>query len=443
MLSNNHFHHAVMPPLQQAESSSGFRIRLMPLTVISIKLKVLPMKSDRTYFGLHKNVFFSGVVSFFMDVSSEMIYPLVPLFLANVLGINKSMIGLIEGIAEATASLLKVFSGWLSDRIGRRKGLMLAGYTISTLSRPIIATAGVWQQVLAARFVDRLGKGIRTAPRDAIIAEATDNTHLGRAFSFHRSMDTMGAVVGPAIALVLLQLHNNNYKLVFWLSIIPGMIAVLIIALFIKDKKKTAEAAVPLPRLTFKQFSWKVKFFIAIAALFALGNSSDAFLILRAEQVGIPTLMIPAIYLMFNLVYSLASIPAGIAADRFGRKRLILLGFMLFALLYYGFGVASTQSDIWLLFGLYGIFMGLTEGVQKAFLASIIPPEFKATAFGVYATAVGLAALPASLIGGLLWERISPAATFYFGAATASLAALLFIILIIIERFDLKGAKAA
>jgi len=401
------------------------------------------MKQERTYFGLHKNVFCSGVVSFFMDVSSEMIYPLVPLFLANVLGINKSMIGLIEGIAEATASLLKVFSGWLSDRIGRRKGLMLTGYAISTLSRPIIATAGAWQQVLASRFVDRLGKGVRTAPRDAIIAESTGNTHLGRAFSFHRSMDTMGAVIGPAIALVLLQSHENNIKLVFWLSAIPAIIAVLIITLFIHEKKKPAAALAARPRLAFKLFDWKVKFFIVIATLFALGNSSDVFLILRAEQVGIPTLMIPAIYLMFNLVYSLAAIPAGIAADRFGRKRLILLGFLLFALLYYGFGVASTTNDIWLLFGLYGIFMGLTEGIQKAFLAAIIPPEFKATAFGVYATAVGLATLPASLIGGLLWDRISPAATFYYGAATASLAALLFSILIIIERFDLKGAEAA
>ena len=169
------------------------------------------MQEEKKYFGLHRNVFFSGLVSFFMDVSSEMIYPLVPLFLANVLGVNKSMIGLIEGIAEATASLLKVFSGWLSDRIGRRKNLMLAGYAISTLSRPIIALAGTWQQVLASRFVDRLGKGIRTAPRDAIIAEATEKTHLARAFSFHRSMDTMGAVAGPAIALMVLQLYRNNY----------------------------------------------------------------------------------------------------------------------------------------------------------------------------------------------------------------------------------------
>lgn len=389
------------------------------------------MAQERKLFGLNRNVFFAGLVSFCMDVSSEMIYPLVPLFLANVLGVNKSMIGLIEGIAEATASLLKVFSGWLSDRIGQRKNLMIAGYAISTLSRPIIALAGVWQQVLAARFVDRLGKGIRTAPRDAIIAEATEASHLGRAFSFHRAMDTMGAVVGPAIALLLLQLYNYNYQLVFWLSMIPGAAAVLIIFAFIKEKARAKLSPAALPRLTLQHFDWKVKFFVLIAALFALGNSSDAFLILRAEQVGIPAAMIPAVYLAFNLVYSLSAIPAGIAADRFGKKRLILLGFLLFAGLYYGFAVAATPAAIWLLFGAYGLFMGLTEGIQKAFLATIIPADFKATAFGVYATAVGLATLPASLIGGLLWDRVSPAATFYFGAATASLAALLFSVLIV------------
>jgi len=389
------------------------------------------MEQEKKFFGFNKNVFFTGVVSFFMDVSSEMIYPLVPLFLANVLGVNKSMIGLIEGIAESTASLLKVFSGWLSDRIGQRKNLMLAGYAISTLSRPIIAMAGGWQQVLASRFADRLGKGIRTAPRDAIIAESTESTHLARAFSLHRSMDTMGAVVGPAIALLLLQLHNNNYKMVFWYSMIPGCIAVLVIMAFIKEKKRSKIAQAERPKLTLKDFDWKIKFFIVIATLFALGNSSDAFLILRAEQVGIPMVMIPAVYLMFNLIYSLSAIPAGIAADKFGKKRIILLGFVLFAFLYAGFALAKNSADIWWLFALYGIFMGLTEGIQKAFLATIIPPDFKATAFGVYATAVGLATLPASLIGGLLWDYVSPAATFYFGAATATLSALLFIVLIV------------
>lgn len=392
------------------------------------------MNQDKKYFGFSKNVFFTGLVSFFMDVSSEMIYPLVPLFLANVLGVNKSMIGLIEGIAESTASILKVFSGWLSDRIGRRKNLMIAGYTISTLSRPIIALAGAWQQVLASRFVDRLGKGIRTAPRDAIIAESTETTHLARAFGFHRSLDTMGAAVGPAIALILLQLYNNNYQMVFWLSMIPGAIAVLIIIAFIRDKKRAAVAPAERPRLTLKHFDWRVKFFIVIATLFALGNSSDAFLILRAGQVGITTAMIPAVYLVLNLVYSLSSIPAGIAADKYGKKRIILLGFVLFAGLYYGFAAAKSTTTIWVLFSLYGVFMGLTEGVQKAFLASIIPPDYKATAFGVYATAMGVATLPASLIGGLLWDRVSPAATFYFGAATATLSATLFIILIVSIR---------
>jgi MFS family permease len=389
------------------------------------------LEKEKKYFGFRKNVFFTGVVSFFMDVSSEMIYPLVPLFLANVLGVNKSMIGLIEGIAESTASLLKVFSGWLSDRIGQRKNLMLAGYAISTLSRPIIAIAGAWQQVLASRFVDRLGKGIRTAPRDAIIAESTEATHLARAFSFHRSMDTMGAVVGPAIALLLLQLHNNNYKMVFWYSMIPGCIAVLVIMAFIKEKKRSELAKAERPKLTLKDFGWKIKFFILIATLFALGNSSDAFLILRAEQVGIPMVMIPAVYLMFNFIYSLSAIPAGIAADKFGKKRIILLGFVLFAFLYAGFALAKNSAAIWWLFAIYGIFMGLTEGIQKAFLATIIPPDFKATAFGVYATAVGLATLPASLIGGLLWDYVSPSATFYFGAATATLSAVLFIALIV------------
>jgi MFS family permease len=392
------------------------------------------MDEQKTYFGLRKNVFFAGLVSFFMDVSSEMIYPLMPLFLANVLGINKSMIGLIEGVAEATASLLKVFSGWLSDRLGQRKNLMIAGYAISTLSRPLVALAGIWQQVLAARFIDRLGKGIRTSPRDAIIAESTEASHLARAFSFHRSMDTVGAVVGPAIALLLLQWYNGNYQMVFWLATIPGVFAVLTIILFIKDKQATEQTPASRPKLTLKHFNGKMKFFVLITAIFALGNSSDAFLILRAQQVGVPVAVIPALYLTFNLVYSLSAIPAGIAADRFGKKRLILLGFILFAALYYGFAVAGSQRGIWILFSCYGLFMGLTEGIQKGYLATIIPAEFKATAFGIHATAVGLATLPASLIGGILWDRISPAATFYFGSATATVAALLFAVLIFADR---------
>ena len=410
------------------------------------------MEKDRKFFGFGRNVFFAGVVSFFMDVSSEMIYPLVPLFLSNVLGVNKSVIGLIEGIAESTASLLKVFSGWLSDRIGNRKWLMFAGYGISTLSRPIVALATGWHHVMGSRFMDRLGKGVRTAPRDAIIAESTEKTHLGRAFGFHRSMDTLGAVIGPALAFLLLGIFSNNYRIVFWLSMIPGAIAVLLIILFIKEKKKEREkisigevlsenSVIPPNPPLLKGgrgglFDWRFKIFVLIATIFAIGNSSDVFLILRAQQIGIPTVMIPVVYLLFNLIYSLSAIPAGIAADRFGRKRVILVGFVLFAILYYGFAAAKDTTAIWVLFVFYGLFMGLTEGIQKAFLATIIPPDFKATAFGVYNTAVGLAMFPASLIGGWLWDNISPSATFYYGSITASLSAMLFVVFIAADRWN-------
>jgi len=388
------------------------------------------VKKISGYFGLGRNVFAAGLVSFFMDVSSEMVYPLVPLFLANVLGVNKSVIGLIEGIAESTASLLKVFSGWFSDRIGRRKGLMGVGYAVSVLSRPLIALAVAWQHILASRFIDRLGKGIRTAPRDAIIAESSDPGVMGRAFGFHRAMDTLGAVIGPALAFFLLSAFTGDFRKVFWVSMIPGIIAVALIIFLIKERKKVLPERHERPKLTLAHFDWRFKFFVVITTLFAIGNSSDVFLILRSQQLGITTAMIPVVYLTFNLVYALSAIPAGIAADRFGKKRVVLVGFILFALIYYGFAVAGSATAAWVLFGLYGVFMGLTEGVQKAFLTTIIPPDFKATAFGVYNTAVGLALFPASLIGGWLWDRVSPAATFYYGSAMAAVSTLLFIVFI-------------
>lgn len=390
------------------------------------------MKSMGRYFGMGRNVFAAGLVSFFMDVSSEMVYPLIPLFLANVLGVNKSVIGLIEGVAESTASLLKVFSGWLSDRIGRRKGLMGMGYGISVLSRPLIALAVGWPQILASRFIDRLGKGIRTAPRDAIIAESSLPEAMGRAFGFHRAMDTLGAVVGPALAFFLLGLFAGDFRKVFWLSMIPGIIAVLLIVFLIQEKKRALPESRERPRLTLAHFDWRFKFFVVITTLFAIGNSSDVFLILRSQQLGIPTAVIPVLYLTFNLIYSLSAFPAGMAADRFGKKRIMMIGFILFAFIYYGFAVAGSATAAWVLFGLYGIFMGLTEGVQKAFLTTIIPSDFKATAFGIYNTAIGLALFPASLIGGWLWDRVSPAATFYYGSAMAAVSTLLFIVFIVI-----------
>jgi len=386
--------------------------------------------------GLERNVFWTGVVSFFMDASSEMVYPLVPIFLANVLGVEKSLIGLIEGVAEATASLLKVVSGRISDKIGRRKGLMAAGYGLAVLSRPFIATASLWQQVMGARFLDRFGKGVRTAPRDAIIAESVDQAHLGRAFGFHRGMDTLGAVVGPLCALVVLSYFSKAYRAVFWLSMIPGACAVAVIFCFVREKRGATDTGKKIMRPGFGPviLDWRFRLFVVISVVFGLGNSSDAFLILRAEDSGIAASMIPLVYLLFNLVYAMVSGPAGILADRFGKKRLILVGFLLFSALYYGFARVSGPAGIWWLFAAYGLFMGMSEGVGKAFVATVIPPQAKATAFGIYHAAVGLAALPASVVAGWLWEERGPAAPFYFGAAAAAVAAAMFIGLIVVDR---------
>ncbi len=377
--------------------------------------------------GLNRNIFFSGVVSFFMDFSSEMVYPLVPLFLSSVLGVPKSVIGLIEGIAESTASLLKVFSGWLSDRLGHRKWLMAIGYGISTLSRPLIATAPNWGQVLASRFVDRFGKGIRNAPRDALIAESCEEERFGRSFGFHRGMDTLGAVAGPAVAFGLLAYFQGQYRLVFWLSMIPGILAVLTIIFFIRETRACALDQALKPKLGWSSFDRPYKYFIVVVILFSIGNSSDAFLILRAQNVGIPLAIIPLVYLVFNGVYALGSLPAGIVSDRIGPKPVILMAFILFGFIYLGFAGAKQPLHIWLLFIAYGLFMAMTEGVQKAFLATLVPAEFKATGFGLYNTLVGLSLLPASFIGGFLWDRLGPQATFYYGSITAWLAALLFL----------------
>ncbi len=403
--------------------------------------------------GLSRNIYAAGFVSLLMDVSSEMIYPLMPLFLSSVLGASKSLIGIIEGVAESTASILKIFSGWLSDRAGKRKGLTAGGYGISTLSRPVLALATGWHMALTARFLDRVGKGVRTAPRDAIIAESTEPGRYGAAFGFHRAMDTVGAVIGPATAFFMLKAFSGDFRKVFWVSMIPGALAVITIFLFIREtagkqageRRRTAVSGqkgsrpTDPPKLSFRALSGRFKFFVIIATIFSVGNSSDAFLILRARSAGISAAIIPLLYMMFNTIYSLVSLPAGIAADRFGRKRIILAGFILFSGVYYGFARFAGVRSVWYLFGAYGIFMGLTEGIQKAYIAEVLPPEFKATAFGLYNMMVGLALLPASIIGGWLWDNVSPAATFYYGSATALVSAMLFVVYIIVYGKERAG----
>jgi MFS family permease len=375
-----------------------------------------------------RNVWVTGWVSFFMDVSSEMVYPLVPLFLSSSLGASKSIIGLIEGIAEASASILKLFSGVLADRFGKHKLLMGLGYGISTASRPVLALATGWQVVLVSRFTDRVGKGIRTAPRDAIIAASTPPARLGLAFGFHRAMDTVGAVVGPAVALLILAFWVADYRLVFWLSIIPGVLAVVLIMFFI-----SADRPAPLMQA---RFSWSLRGFnarfvgfLVVIGLFSLGNSSNAFLILKAQHAGMSPAWVSGVYLAFNATYVLLAIPSGMVADRLGRRPVILAGFILFAGVYAGFAVADSPWPIAGLFIFYGMYMGLSDGVQRAYLATLVPEERKATGFGLYHMVVGIAILPASLIAGFLWDRIGAGAPFWFGAGTATLAVMLFAVL--------------
>lgn len=388
--------------------------------------------------GLDRNVFWAGVSSFFMDVSSEMVYSLVPIFLSSVLHVNKTVIGLIEGIAETTASTLKMVAGWLSDKLGRRKPLMLFGYGISTLSRPLLALANGWGMVLGSRFVDRFGKGVRTAPRDAIVADSTAKEELGRSFGFHRAMDQFGAVLGPGIAALVLFLRPGGYRTVFWISLLPGVLCVLVIWLFIRERKSRAAAKDKVPKAAAGESSVSVDggsgrrrlrgallAYLVVTGVFALGNSSDAFLILRASDLKIATALIPILYLVFNLVYACLSIPAGMLADRVGRRALALVGFAVFAGAYAWMALAKTAAAAWGVFAVYGVYMGIADGNGRALLAEFSSGQKQGTAFGAYHMVVGLGALPASLIAGLLYQRVSPAMPFWVGAGAAALAGLL------------------
>ena len=377
-------------------------------------------------FKIPKNVFALGWVSFFNDIASEMIYPIVPIFLTSFLGVPVAIVGVIEGIAESTASILKVFSGWLSDKFQRRKPFVISGYTLSTFSKIILGLSYVWPLVLVARFFDRFGKGIRTSARDSLITESCSERERGKSFGFHRALDTLGAVFGPLIAVLLLSIFNNNLRLVFYIAFIPGFIGILLLIIFVREKKKKALCFKDL-RLKWRDINPSFKIFLFISIIFSIGNSSDAFLILRAQNLGLAIRVTIFSYVLFNLTYALFSIPAGIIVDKIGAKRVLIMGLLIFSLVYLFFGLINNSLFIWLLFPVYGIYMALTEGVGKAYISLLVPQEKSGTAFGIYQTSIGICSFLSSLIAGVMWSYINVRVPFFFGSITAFISVILFI----------------
>ena len=378
--------------------------------------------------GLTRNVVILGFVSLLNDGASEMIYPLLPVFLTTVLGAGPAALGIIEGIAESTASLLKLYSGYLSDRVKKRKGWIVAGYSLSNVIRPLIAFSTSWIHVLVLRFSDRVGKGLRTSPRDAIIADSTPIEFRGKAYGFHRAMDHSGAIAGPLAATALLLVLHDNVKTIFLLSFIPGLFAVLLLLFGLRENPAEALRAAPGSfnfRSAWAEMPAGFRNYLGIILLFTLGNSSDAFLLLRAQQLGVPITLLPAIWVVLHVVKMSFSVPAGIISDRIGRKKVIVAGWLVYAFVYAGFGIADQHWHAWALFAVYGIYFGLTEGVEKALVADFAPVHLRGSSFGLYHLIVGLGAFPASLLFGLVWQKLGSAAAFGMGAGFAFLACVM------------------
>ena len=387
--------------------------------------------------ALPRNVWVVSLTSFFMDISSEMVINLLPLFLSNVLGVRTNIIGLIEGISEATASLLKVFSGWLSDKLRARKWLAVSGYALSALAKPFFYLANAWEAVLAVRWVDRVGKGIRTAPRDALVADSIDESQRGLAFGFHRAADTGGAMLGLIIALGVVwaaqasnrELGRHTFQTVVLVSLVPAVLAVLALALGAREVPITGQRKPP--KITFRGLGKRFLIFMIIVGVFDLGNSSDAFLVLRAQERGLSVLGILGMLITFNLVYTLLSTPAGSLSDAVGRKKLIVGGWLTYAIIYCGFALAGKGWHVWVLYAFYGVYYGLAYGTTKAMVADLVPAELRGTAYGTYNAILGLLDFPASVIAGLLWQGIGrwsgfgPSAPFAFGALLSLIAAVL------------------
>lgn len=383
--------------------------------------------------GIEKNIFFVGLTSFLTDTMTKMIYAVMPLFLLS-LGASKTELSLIEGIAESTASIIKALSGWWSDKIRKNKPFMIIGYAFTTILSPLFSIVTSPLQVLLIRFTERVGKGIRTAPRDSLIAASSAEATKGKSFGFHKAMDNSGAILGPLLAAGILLLFPGKYRLVFLFAAIPGVLGLIAIIRFVKEAK--SEQLAPLGKVSFKNFSKKYYVFMGIVFIFTLGNSTDALLLVKASDIGFQAALIPIIYLIFNAVSVIFSVPAGILSDKIGRERLIIFGYLLYALIYFGFGQTNSKLVLIMLFALYGLYSAATDGVQKALVSDLIDKDKRGTGLGIYNCLVGLTLLPASVIAGLLYDHINNRAPFYYGAILALLAAISMIV------FYRRGLKA-
>jgi MFS family permease len=389
--------------------------------------------------ALPRNVWIVTITSFLTDISSEMIFNLIPLFLANVLGVGTAIIGLIDGIAETTASLTKIYAGALSDQLGRRKRLAVIGYALSAFSKPFLYFANTWGWVLGVRFADRLGKGIRTAPRDALVADSIDEKQRGLAFGVHRAGDTAGAFIGLGLAALIVwltqagaaELTRRTFQVAVLVSIVPAVLAVIVLALGAHDVPGTQKSSRSL-QLTLEGLDPRFKMFLFVVILFTLGNSSDSFIILLGQNRGLDVLQIMLMVMTFNLVYATLAGPLGSLSDRLGRRSLIIAGWIVYGLIYLGLARSQTGMQVWILYALYGIYYAATDGVARALVADIVPQERRGGAYGLYNGAIGITALPASVIAGLLWQGagswpgLGPSAPFIFGAVMALLAGILF-----------------
>ncbi|HEC57378.1 MAG TPA: MFS transporter [Candidatus Syntrophoarchaeum butanivorans] len=374
--------------------------------------------------GITRNIIILGIVSLFTDLSSQMVFPLIPLFLTSVIGAGAAAVGLVEGAAEATASLLKVVSGYWSDKVKRRKPFILFGYSLSTITKPLFAFAGGWISVLLIRVIERVGKGLRTSPRDALVAESTDEVSRGIAYGFHRTMDGAGSIMGAALAFLLLA-KGIHYREIFLLALLPGAVSVSVIFL-IREQRASSKPEHNLSmKRSFRELSWNLRLYIIAASIFALGHFGYAFLLLRAKDIGLSDGTAIFLYLIFYIVYTIFSTPSGALSDRVGRGPLVAGGYLLFGLVSLGLILISNFSGLLLIFILYGVCYAMIDGMQRAFVVDLAPEELKATALGAFHTSIGLSALPGGLIAGLLWDRISPEATFVYGIALTTVSLLM------------------